>query len=357
MFEISTTGSPAVVVDGDIGLTGTDLYYPAITVDGQGEPYVAATMSSPTIPASVVTFGRSAASGQFVGESLWSGTGSYKGTRWGDYSGAALDPADPTDVWVAGEYSAPAGSPNWGTAIGELTFSGPSVASVTPTSGPTVGGTQVTVSGSNLSSAATVRFGTTPATSVTVLSSTQLIATSPAESAGTVDVTVTSAGGTSAPSPGDVYTFVAPFFTLRPGLGVDVGVGSNGSVWVVGTNPVPGGYGIYRWTGSGWSSVPGGALRIAVDPSGNPWVVNSVGQIYHWSGNNWSLFPRSAVDIGIGANGSVWVVGTNPVPGGYGIYRWTSSGWVTVLGGAVGISVGPSGNPWVVNSADHIYSS
>ena len=134
-------------------------------------------------------------------------------------------------------------------------------------------------------------------------------------------------------------------------------MGANGSVWIVGTNPVAGGYGIYRWTGSGWTPVPGGATRIAVDPSGNPWVVNSAGQIYNWVGNDWVVHSGAATDIGVGADGSVWIVGTNPVAGGYGIYTWTGPGLVPVPGGAVVISVGPSGNPWVVNSAGQIYSS
>jgi hypothetical protein len=357
LTEITTNPSPGVILEADIGQTGDDLYYPAVTVDGAGDPYVVATISSRTIAPSLVAFGRSASTGPFVGVSLWLGQGSYAGSRWGDYSGAAPDPADPSDVWVGGEYVTPGGNPNWGTAIGQLTFSGPTLTGVSPSSGPTAGGTHVTVRGTNLSSNATVRFGATPAASVTVTSSTQLVATAPAENAGPVDITVTTPGGTTATSPADLYTFVAPFFTLRPGLGVDVGVGADGSVWVVGTNPVPGGYGIYRWTGSTWATVPGGAVRIAVDPSGNSWVVNSAGNIFHWAGNNWSLYPGLARDVGVGADGSVWVVGTNPVPGGYGVWRLTLLGWSSVPGGGVAISVGPSGNPWIVDSAGKIYSS
>jgi hypothetical protein len=132
-------------------------------------------------------------------------------------------------------------------------------------------------------------------------------------------------------------------------------VGADGSVWVVGTNPVEGGYGIYRWTGGGWTPVPGGATRIAVDPSGNPWVVNSAGHVYHRVGNDWVIHSGAATDIGVGAEGSVWIVGTNPVAGGYGLYTWDGPGVVPIPGGAVGISVGPSGDPWVVNSAGQIY--
>ena len=57
-------------------------------------------------------------------------------------------------------------------------------------------------------------------------------------------------------------------------------MGANGSVWIVGTNPVAGGYGIYQWTGGVWASVAGGAVGLSVGPSGNPWIVDSARRIY-----------------------------------------------------------------------------
>jgi hypothetical protein len=71
-----------------------------------------------------------------------------------------------------------------------------------------------------------------------------------------------------------------PSFRMLPGAATDVAAGANGSVWVVGTNPVPGGYGIYRWTGRGWAGVAGGAVTIAVGPDGSPWVINSADHLY-----------------------------------------------------------------------------
>src|SRR5271165_2308281 len=76
----------------------------------------------------------------------------------------------------------------------------PTVSGVSPNSGPTAGGTSVTITGTGFISGATVAFGPTAASSVTYNSPTQLTATSPAESAGTVNVTVTTDGGTSSTS-------------------------------------------------------------------------------------------------------------------------------------------------------------
>jgi hypothetical protein len=65
------------------------------------------------------------------------------------------------------------------------------VTSVSPTSGPTAGGTSVSINGSNFVSGTTVTFGGTASPSVTFNNSTSLTATTPAHFAGPVDVVVT----------------------------------------------------------------------------------------------------------------------------------------------------------------------
>jgi len=86
-------------------------------------------------------------------------------------------------------------------------YSAPSVSSVSPTTGPKTAGTLVTITGSNLSGATAVKFGSTAASGFTVVSAASITATAPAGSAGTVDVTVTTPGGTSATNSGDHYTY------------------------------------------------------------------------------------------------------------------------------------------------------
>jgi len=65
-----------------------------------------------------------------------------------------------------------------------------------------------------------------------------------------------------------------------PGLAVDIGVGADGSVLVIGKNQVPGGYGIFQWTGPNWKMIDGGAVEVSAGPDGTVWVVNSNGNIY-----------------------------------------------------------------------------
>jgi hypothetical protein len=135
----------------------------------------------------------------------------------------------------------------------------------------------------------------------------------------------------------------------------DVGVGANGTVWVIGWTAVPGGYNIARWNGNFWEDIPGGAVRIDVDPNGNAWVVNDAGFIFRWNGQTWQNIGGQARDVGIGADGTVWVIGWTAVPGGYNIARWNGNFWEEVPGGAVRIDVDQNGRAWVVNDAGAIF--
>ncbi|MEO8674285.1 MAG: IPTL-CTERM sorting domain-containing protein [Casimicrobiaceae bacterium] len=84
----------------------------------------------------------------------------------------------------------------------------PTVTGINPPSGPMAGGTSVTITGSKFTGATAVKFGANNATAFTVDSDTQITATSPAGAAGTVDVTITTASGTSAIGANDRFTYL-----------------------------------------------------------------------------------------------------------------------------------------------------
>ncbi|MGA5823670.1 beta strand repeat-containing protein [Kitasatospora sp. NPDC094028] len=81
----------------------------------------------------------------------------------------------------------------------------PVITGLTPNQGPTSGGNTVTISGTNLSGATSVLFGTHAAT-ITANTGTQITVTAPAGAAQSVNVTVTTSAGTSNPLP---YIYVA----------------------------------------------------------------------------------------------------------------------------------------------------
>ncbi len=110
----------------------------------------------------------------------------------------------------------------------------PRVTGVAPNAGVAAGGTSVTVSGTGFTAATGVSFGGAAATSLAVNSDTSITAVSPAAGAGTVDVTVTSAGGTSAAGASDQFTFipVPSVSSLSPKRGP---IGGGTSVTITGT--------------------------------------------------------------------------------------------------------------------------
>jgi hypothetical protein len=81
------------------------------------------------------------------------------------------------------------------------------ISKVSPDTGPTTGGTAVTITGRGFVSPAQVDFAGVAATSVVVVNSTTITAHAPAGSAGTVDVVVTETSGSSTVNPADGFTY------------------------------------------------------------------------------------------------------------------------------------------------------
>jgi len=122
------------------------------------------------------------------------------------------------------------------TDIGAFEFGAaapsPTITGISPTNGGTAGGTSVIITGINLTAASGVKFGSTNASSYTVNSATQITAISPVGSLGTVDVTVTTPGGTSATGSSDQFTYIAaPIATSNAASSITTtGATLNGSI-------------------------------------------------------------------------------------------------------------------------------
>ncbi|MBF6338209.1 IPT/TIG domain-containing protein [Nocardia abscessus] len=113
---------------------------------------------------------------------------------------AAVAPGRPAGP-VAVTVTAPGGTSNGAV----YTYvPAPAIAAIHPNQGPVSGGTTVILTGTGLTAASAVRFGTTTTPSFTVISDTLLRATVPAGS-GVVSITVTTPGGTSNGVP---YTYL-----------------------------------------------------------------------------------------------------------------------------------------------------
>jgi hypothetical protein len=167
-----------------------------------------------------------------------SGFTNVTAVTFGGVPGSSFAVASSTKITAV----APAGSGNvqivvtttGGTSNGIgfiYTTATPVISTVVPNQGPVAGGNTVTLTGSAFSGATAVRFGTT-ASSFTLVSPTQATATAPAGGAGTVGVTITTPGGTSAGVP---YTYVlAP--TLSGVTPIQGPLAGGNTVTLTGTN-------------------------------------------------------------------------------------------------------------------------
>ncbi len=181
----------------------------------------------------------------------------------------------------------------------------PVVAKIAPTSGMSIGGTVVTITGTalvNPDGTASVHFGTAAATAVTCLADgTSCTATSPAGTDGsTVDVQVTTNVGTSATVAADRFTYVTPVAALYS-YGITAPKG--GVTWVPDTTTAKGHYWVSDH-GNGLcrlDPVPGATIVApnvaACDPG---FTIGSPGQAVYdpranADGTHWLYVPDNAV--------------------------------------------------------------
>ncbi|MGH9157477.1 MAG: IPT/TIG domain-containing protein, partial [Acidimicrobiales bacterium] len=117
-----------------------------------------------------------------------------------------------------------------GTAtIGFTYVAPPTITSITPTSGPTAGGTPFTITGTNLATTTGVDFCGTPATGVGP-GATTVTGTTPAGTAGACLVSVTTPGGTSNTL---TFTFALVIDSFNRADSPILGLADTGQVWSV----------------------------------------------------------------------------------------------------------------------------
>jgi hypothetical protein len=114
----------------------------------------------------------------------------------------------------------------------------PTITRLTPAKGSSLGGSQITITGTHFTDVSSVAFGSTSAASFTVSSARSLIATAPPGTAGFATVTVTTAAGATVSSTKDQFRYSNPVIVgITPGAGPRAG-GSR--VTIVGTGFAPG---------------------------------------------------------------------------------------------------------------------
>jgi hypothetical protein len=247
--RVSTSGTPSLVQDANLGQNDAHLFYPSVTVDSAGNLYAGHSVSSSSQygTAGMTYFAGGTLASTNPGIDYQVGVGKYDCTfcfdtsmppnptlnRWGDYSGSAQDPNNPKDIWLNEEWgsSSTTNTDDWATEIARFTAAAPTVTSIAPTHEGELSScaNMVTVIGTDFQLGATVKFGSTASSAVNVTSPETLTASVPAEPHGSVDVTVTTPAGTSATSSADVFTYDPD--TIAPTTSATETGTKNGAGW------------------------------------------------------------------------------------------------------------------------------
>jgi hypothetical protein len=109
------------------------------------------------------------------------------------------------------------------------------------------------------------------------------------------------------PAASGLPTLNKPLVYASAGSGFrDVGIGADGTVFAAGAG---GGLFCFANANHRFQMAAAGAVnRIAVSPSGNPWVINAFGQLSFFEKGGWQVVPGiAAQDVSISADGSVFV--------------------------------------------------
>ncbi len=160
-----------------------------------------------------------------------------------------------------------------GTATATVTLTSgdqpavPVVTGLDPLVGATAGGTSVTVSGSGFTGATAVAFGSAPGSEVVVVSDSEITVTSPPGFAGSVFVRVTAPSGTSAESPGAVFTYEAVAPDLAP----------------IGDRSVAEGVGLSFTAVATDADVPANALRFSLEGAPVGASIDAVTGVFSWT--------------------------------------------------------------------------
>jgi len=189
------------------------------------------------------------------------------------------------------------------TTVATFTYiARPTVTSVAPTGGQYSGGVTVTITGTNLTRASAVSFGTLAASSYTVTSATTIKAVDPATTAGPVSVSVTTPGGTAQLATGFTYAATAP---TQP---------AGSTAWTTGSSTSHSGTATASATGVKASGAGAGAVGVGLYTS-NPTtgaVSGGTGVYYDVAvgpGSDFSSVTITACSLG-GGNALDWWNGT-----------------------------------------------
>jgi predicted lipoprotein with Yx(FWY)xxD motif len=157
-------------------------------------------------------------------------------------------------------------------------------------------------------------------------------------------------------------------YTQIPGSATQVTASTDGSIWVLSTDPQGPDKYIWHYAGGTWTNIAGLASQLAIAPNGTLYAINSAGGTYSYSGGVWTALGGGAQALTAAADGSTYVLSNGGGGPDRAIWHNVSGTWTQVPGAGTGIAASwdtgsytasggsvNSGGLYIINSLGAIY--
>ena len=148
------------------------------------------------------------------------------------------------------------------------------------------------------------------------------------------------------------------------GCATEIAFGQEATLYKLGCEESDAGFPIYKYVEQevGWKRMgKHAAIGIAVDSTGEPWVINTEKTVFRWNSmdENWLQMGEAgkAREISAGPEGHIYVLSTELQSGAFTILRWEGDQlWFPVPGkGAKHLAVGKYGRPHIIDQHGGVF--
>ncbi len=127
-------------------------------------------------------------------------------------------------------------------------------------------------------------------------------------------------------------------WTQIPGSATQVSASTDGSIWVLSTEPQGPDKYIWHYASGAWTNIAGLASQLAIAPSGTLYAINSAGGTYSYTAGAWTALGGGAQTLTAAADGSTYVLSNGGSGPDRAIWHNVSGAWTQVPGSGTGIA-------------------
>jgi hypothetical protein len=136
-----------------------------------------------------------------------------------------------------------------------------------------------------------------------------------------------------------------------PGLGQDIAVGVDGTLWVIGHIAKREGFLVHRWGGTTWERGERAAVRLSAGPASELAIVDAFGVISVQVAGTWRTLPGLASDVAFAPDHSLWAIGNLTHARRTEVARWDGNKWDASPASGTRLAITIDQQPLIVSPA------